>query len=165
MKHRSLPLTAALAVVALGLTACGDSGSGGSGSSSAAGGEGSYTVGINQLVSHPALDGAAEGFKEAFEDAGLDVTFEEQNAQGEQATVTSIASTFANDADVDLVAAIATPAAQGTASAVKDKPVVFMAVTDPKGAELVASDEARAATSPASRTATRSRSSCSCSRT
>ena len=133
MKHRSLPLTAALAVAALGLTACGDSGSGGSGS---------YTVGINQLVSHPALDGAAEGFKEAFEDAGLDVTFEEQNAQGEQATVTSIASTFANDADVDLVAAIATPAAQGTASAVKDKPVVFMAVTDPKGAELVASDEA-----------------------
>ena len=142
MKHRSLPLTAALAVVALGLTACGDSGSGGSGSSSAAGGDGSYTVGINQLVSHPALDGAAEGFKEAFKDAGLDVTFEEQNAQGEQATVTSIASTFANDGDVDLVAAIATPAAQGTASAVKDKPVVFMAVTDPKGAELVASDEA-----------------------
>ena len=141
MKHRSLPLTAALAVAALGLTACGDSGAGGSGSSSAAG-DGSYTVGINQLVSHPALDGAAEGFKEAFTDAGLDVTFEEQNAQGEQATVTSIASTFANDADVDLVAAIATPAAQGTASAVKDKPVVFMAVTDPQGAELVASDEA-----------------------
>ncbi|WP_394545767.1 ABC transporter substrate-binding protein [Micrococcus luteus] len=142
MKHRSLSLTAALAVAALGLTACGDSGSGGSGSSSAAGGDGSYTVGINQLVSHPALDGAAEGFKEAFTDAGLDVTFEEQNAQGEQATVTSIASTFANDGDVDLVAAIATPAAQGTVSAVKDKPVVFMAVTDPKGAELVASDEA-----------------------
>ena len=41
-----------------------------------------------------------------------------------------------------LVAAITTPAAQGTASAVKDKPVVFMAVTDPQGAELVASDEA-----------------------
>ena len=104
MKHRSLPLTAALAVAARREPEGGDSGSGGSGS---------YTVGINQLVSHPALDGAAEGFKEAFTDAGLDVTFEEQNAQGEQATVTSIASTFANDADVDLVAAIATPAAQG----------------------------------------------------
>lgn len=130
MKHRSLTLTAALAVTALGLTACGDSG------------DEKYTVGINQLVSHPALDGAREGFKEAFSDAGLEVTFEEQNAQGEQATVTSIASTFANDGDVDLVAAIATPAAQGTAAAVKDKPVVFMAVTDPKGAELVASEEA-----------------------
>ena len=135
MKHRSLTLTAALAVTALGLTACGDSGS-------ANGGDEKYTVGINQLVSHPALDGAREGFKEAFSDAGLEVTFEEQNAQGEQATVTSIASTFANDGDVDLVAAIATPAAQGTAAAVKDKPVVFMAVTDPKGAELVASEEA-----------------------
>ena len=136
MKHRSLTLTAALAVTALGLTACGDSGDAG------AGGDEKYTVGINQLVSHPALDGAREGFKEAFSDAGLEVTFEEQNAQGEQATVTSIASTFANDGDVDLVAAIATPAAQGTAAAVKDKPVVFMAVTDPKGAELVASEEA-----------------------
>lgn len=136
MKHRSLTLTAALAVTALGLTACGDSGDAG------AGGDEKYTVGINQLVSHPALDGAREGFKEAFSDAGLEVTFEEQNAQNEQATVTSIASTFANDGDVDLVAAIATPAAQGTAAAVKDKPVVFMAVTDPKGAELVASEEA-----------------------
>lgn len=136
MKHRSLTLTAALAVTALGLTACGDSGDAG------VGGDEKYTVGINQLVSHPALDGAREGFKEAFSDAGLEVTFEEQNAQGEQATVTSIASTFANDGDVDLVAAIATPAAQGTAAAVKDKPVVFMAVTDPKGAELVASEEA-----------------------
>lgn len=138
MKHRSLTLTAALAVTALGLTACGDSGDAGAGG----GGDEKYTVGINQLVSHPALDGAREGFKEAFSDAGLEVTFEEQNAQGEQATVTSIASTFANDGDVDLVAAIATPAAQGTAAAVKDKPVVFMAVTDPKGAELVASEEA-----------------------
>lgn len=136
MKHRSLTLTAALAVTALGLTACGDSGDAG------VGGDEKYTVGINQLVSHPALDGAREGFKEAFSDAGLEVTFEEQNAQNEQATVTSIASTFANDGDVDLVAAIATPAAQGTAAAVKDKPVVFMAVTDPKGAELVASEEA-----------------------
>lgn len=160
MKHRSLRLTAALATVAFGLTACGGGGaasnsstpaagttsaagssSAAAGSSSAAAGE-EYTVGINQLVTHAALDSAREGFKSAFEEAGLKVTFEEQNAQGDQATVTSIASTFASDDDVDLIAAIATPAAQGTASATKDKPIVFMAVTDPKGAELVAEDDA-----------------------
>jgi len=151
MKHRSLRLTAALAAVAFGLTACGGgsastgssaagSSSTGAAGSSAAGEE--YTVGINQLVTHPALDSAREGFEEAFKEAGVKVTFEEKNAQGDQSTVTSIASTFGSDADVDLVAAIATPAAQATASAVKDKPVVFMAVTDPKGAELVASEEA-----------------------
>ena len=142
MKHRTLRLTAGLAVALLGLTACGDDGSAGGASSSAAGdGEGKeYTVGINQLISHPALDGARTGFQSAFEDAGLTVTFDEQNAQGDQGTATSIASTFASS-DVDLVAAIATPAGQATATAVTDKPVVFMAVTDPVGAQLVDSEE------------------------
>ncbi len=97
-KHRTLRLTAGLAVALLGLTACGDGGSAGGASSSAAGGgEGKeYTVGINQLISHPALDGARTGFQSAFEDAGLTVTFDEQNAQGDQGTATSIASTFAS---------------------------------------------------------------------
>lgn len=146
MKHSPLRLTAALAVVALGLTACGDSGSsspssaaGGSSSSAAAEGQ-SYSVGISQFMSHPALDGAKKGFEQAFEDAGLEVSFDEQNAQGDAATATSIASTFASG-DVDLVAAIATPAAQAAATAVTDKPVVFLAVTDPVGAELVDSLE------------------------
>ena len=146
MKHRSLRLTAALAAVALGLTACGGGGGEAASSSPAASGSAEagkeYRVGINQLVTHAALDSAREGFKEAFTEAGLKVSFDEQNAQGDQGTVTSIASTFGSASDVDLVAAIATPAAQGSASAVKDKPVVFMAVTDPAGAELVASDEA-----------------------
>ena len=136
MKHRTFTLTAALAVTALGLTACGDSGSANGGDDE------SYTVGITQITSHPALDGAREGFKKAFEDAGLEVTFEEQNAQGDQATATSIASTFGSNADMDLVAAIATPTAQAAASSIQDKPIVFMAVTDPLGAELVSSEEA-----------------------
>lgn len=38
MKHRTLRLTAGLAVALLGLTACGDGGSAGGASSSAAGG-------------------------------------------------------------------------------------------------------------------------------
>lgn len=138
MKRTASPLriTAAMAVLALGLTACGDSGAGDGG------GEGeSYKVGISQLTSHPALDATAEGFQEAFDEAGIEVEFDLQNAQGEVATANSIANTFVSDGDIDLVAPIATPAAQAAATAVKDKPVVFMAVTDAVGAGIVEDEE------------------------
>ncbi len=104
------------------------------------GGE-SYTIGINQLVQHPALDAATAGFKQAFEDAGVEVTFEEQNANGEQGTALTIAQQFAAD-NLDLVLAVATPAAQATAQNITDIPVLFTAVTDAESAELVDSNDA-----------------------
>lgn len=101
----------------------------------------SFTIGINQLVQHNALDAAAEGFQAALADAGLDVTYDVQNANGEQSTAVTIANSFASQ-DLDLVLAIATPAAQATAKAITDTPVVFTAVTDAVSAELVDSNEA-----------------------
>lgn len=92
-------------------------------------------------MSHPSLDEAREGFKEAFTDAGLKVEWDEQNAQGDQGTNTSIMGTFATS-DADLIAAIATPTAQAAAQSVTDKPIVFMAVTDPVEAKIVQSMEA-----------------------
>lgn len=112
------------------------------GESAAAGGGETYKIGISQLVQHPALDAAAAGFQQAFTDAGLEVEFDVQNANGEQATAVTIANTFGSDSDMDLVLAIATPAAQAAAQAITDKPVLFTAVTDPVSAELVASNEA-----------------------
>ncbi|GAA3854259.1 ABC transporter substrate-binding protein [Tessaracoccus defluvii] len=100
----------------------------------------SYTIGIAQIVTHPALDAVAEGFKEAFAEAGIEVTFDEQNAQGDQATLTNIANTFASS-DADGFLAIATPTAQSLATVITDRPVVFAAVTDPVAAGLVASWE------------------------
>ncbi len=100
----------------------------------------SYTIGIAQIVTHPALDAVAEGFKEAFAEAGVEVTFDEQNAQGDQATLTNIANTFASS-DADGFLAIATPTAQSLATVITDRPVVFAAVTDPVAAGLVASWE------------------------
>lgn len=120
--------------------ASGDAASGAAGSSAGPAG-GSYTIGISQYVTHTSLDAAREGFKAAIEDAGLDVTFDEQNAQGDQATVTSIASTFASG-DYDLVLAVATPSAQAMAQATTTLPVLFTAVTDPVAAQLVDSLEA-----------------------
>lgn len=129
---------------ALTLAACSGENSDGADSGTAGtdgNGSESYAVGINQLVQHPALDAATAGFKESLEEAGVEVTFEEQNANGEQATALTIAQQFAND-DLDLVLAVATPAAQATAQNITDIPVLFTAVTDPVSAELVDSNEA-----------------------
>ncbi len=137
---RSKLLAGVVTVGALTLAACGGETSDDGGA--AAGGDAdSYTIGINQLVQHPALDAATTGFKEAFDEAGVEVTFEEQNANGEQATALTIAQQFAND-DLDLVLAVATPAAQATAQNITDVPVLFTAVTDAASAELVDSNEA-----------------------
>lgn len=100
-------------------------------------------VGIAQIVDHPSLNDLRDGFKEGMAEAGYaegtDVEYEDRNASGDQATLTSIASTFASK---DLIVAIATPTAQAVAQAVPDKPIFFAGVTDPVGAQLVASLEA-----------------------
>src|SRR5680860_1166203 len=41
-----------------------------------------YNIGITQIVSHPALDAVAQGFKDALEEEGIQANFDEQNAQG-----------------------------------------------------------------------------------
>lgn len=133
MQRRSFLALATMSVAsASALASCSASDSSGDSSS--------YSIGITQIVTHTSLDAAREGFKAALEAAGLSVTYDEQNAQGDQATATSIASKFAA-ADLDLVLAIATPAAQAVAQAVTTIPVLFTAVTDPEAAELVATAE------------------------
>lgn len=100
----------------------------------------SFKIGISQYVQHPALDAATAGFKKAFADAKVDVTWDEQNANADQSTVVTIAQGFASS-DLDLVLAVATPSAQAAAQAITDKPIIFTAVTDPVEANLVASNE------------------------
>ena len=140
---RMTSVIATLSATALVLAGC-SSESGDDAAGDNAGGEGaseSYSIGINQLVQHPALDASAAGFKAAFEDAGVEVEWDEQNANGEQSTAVTIAQQMAN-ADHDLYLAIATPAAQAMAQSIKDAPLLFTAVTDPEAAELVDSNDA-----------------------
>ena len=101
----------------------------------------SVSIGISQIVTHPSLDASREGFKDALADAGYDVDWDEQNAQGDQSIAASIAGSFASS-DLDLILAIATPTAISLAQAVTDVPVLFTAVTDPVGSALVESMEA-----------------------
>ena len=132
----------AAAAVALTLTACAGGGTaGGGGTAAPGGGDGqTFKIGISQLAQHPALDAAAEGFQAALKDAGVNAEIDLQNANGEQATATTIAQKFQTDGK-DLVLAIATPAAQAAAQAVTNAPVLFTAVTDPVSAGLVDSLE------------------------
>ncbi len=105
------------------------------------GGEAAYRVGIIQLTEHAALDAAREGFVDALNESGLNIKIETQNAQGEQTVCATIATKFVND-QVDLILAIATPAAQAAAQATKDIPILVTAVTDPASSGLVASNDA-----------------------
>ena len=95
-----------------------------------------YTIGISQLADHPALDDARRGFEDGLKELGVDAEIVYQNAQGDIPNSVSIAQKFVSD-KVDLIYAIATPAAQSAKQATSDIPVLFSAVTDPVKSEIV----------------------------
>ena len=64
--------------------------------------EKTYTIGICQLVQHDALDAATKGFEDAItEKMGDSVKFDEQNAQGDSNTCSTIINSFVSN-HVDL---------------------------------------------------------------
>ena len=89
-----------------------------------------YTVGICQLVQHEALDAATQGFKDALtEELGDKVTFDEQNAQGDSNTCSTIINGFVSN-KVDLILANATPALQAAAAGTNEIPILGTSVTE-----------------------------------
>lgn len=95
----------------------------------AASGE-TYTIGICQLVQHDALDAATLGFKDAVTEAlGDAVTFDEQNAQGDSNTCSTIMNSFVSN-NVDLIMANATAALQAAQAGTKDIPILGTSVTE-----------------------------------
>jgi len=102
-------------------------------------------VGIVQLVEHNALDAANKGFVDGLASKGYkegeNIEFDRQNAQADQSNLQNIAQRFVNN-KVNLICAIATPAAQTVANATKDIPIVATAVTDYEQARLVAKNDA-----------------------
>jgi putative ABC transport system substrate-binding protein len=97
-------------------------------------------IGITQIVEHPALDSARQGFIDALKSKGFEegknIELDYQNAQGDMATAQTIAQGFANQKK-DLILAVATPTAQAAFNATKDIPILITAVTDPVKAGLV----------------------------
>lgn len=89
-----------------------------------------YTVGICQLVQHAALDAATQGFKDALvEELGDGVVFDEQNAQGDSNTCSTIINSFVSS-DVDLILANATPALQAAQAGTNEIPILGTSVTE-----------------------------------
>ncbi|MBQ7758214.1 ABC transporter substrate-binding protein [Anaerotignum sp.] len=133
-----MKMVATMMVAAMALTACGGSEAP---ADDAASGE-TYTVGIIQQLEHPALDAATQGFQDKLTELlGDSVTFDYQNAQGEQTNCTTIATKFVSN-EVDLIMANATTALQSAAAATGDIPIVGTSVTDYVTAGVVDSNEA-----------------------
>lgn len=102
------------------------------------------TVGMVQYMDHVALDEARKGFVDALKDNGYkdgeNLIIDLQNAQGDQSNLSSISDRFVNN-NVDLVLAIATPAAQAVAGKTTEIPILATAVTDYEAARLVKSND------------------------
>ncbi|WP_268912508.1 tryptophan ABC transporter substrate-binding protein [Lentilactobacillus sp. SPB1-3] len=102
------------------------------------------TVGILQLMSHPALDaihqGIIAGLKEEGYIPGKNINIDFQNAQNDQSNLKTMSSKFANE-NADLSIGIATPAAQALANSISDRPIILGDITDPNGAGLVKSND------------------------
>ncbi len=118
-KLKKLLAVASVAAMSLSLCACGSAKE-----------DDVYTVGICQLVQHDALDAATKGFKDALiEEFGEDkVKFDEQNAQGDANTCSTIINGFVSS-DVDLILANATPALQAAAAGTDTIPILGTSVT------------------------------------
>ena len=129
-------------VLALSFAACSNDSSSQSSSSAEAGK--TYKIGIIQYMSHPSLDNCYNGIKEGLYAAGIKYDLDYQT--GSASAADSDCATFAKNmvaANVDMIFAIATPAAISAYSATNgtEIPVIFCAVNDPVAAELVQSNE------------------------
>lgn len=99
-----------------------------------------FTIGVVQIIEHEALDNARMGFEDQIKELGINAKIEYKNAQGEISTARTIVEKFISD-EVDLIYAIATPAAEAAASSTDRIPILFSAVTDAEKAGLVESNE------------------------
>lgn len=97
-------------------------------------------VDVTAIDDHPALIACRNGIRDALKAAGYEdgknLKFVYESAKGDPATATEIARRFAKSKP-DVIVPISTPSAMAVVRATIGIPVVFAAVTDPLGAQLV----------------------------
>jgi len=93
--------------------------------------DGKYVIGICQLVTHPALDSATQGFKDALiEELGEEnVTFLHKDAANKQDNCNTIIDGFISE-NVDMIMANATAPLQAAAGKTAEIPILGTSVTD-----------------------------------
>ena len=112
-----------------GTSSAGSTASAASAASGSAGGA-TYRVGVCQLMQHPALDAATQGFQDALtETFGDAVTFDVENASGDNSNCVTIINSFVSS-DVDLILANATTPLQAAAAATDSIPILGTSITD-----------------------------------
>ena len=145
MKRNLLKLSFVLFGLLFVLAACGgeDNDTSSNGTANSGAGETAQTeesktfkIGTTQIVEHPSLDAAKEGFKKAIEDAGIKAEYIDKSANGDNSANMTIAQQLVSE-NVDLIFANSTPSAQAAKSATADIPIIFTSVTDAVGAELI----------------------------
>ncbi len=108
----------------------------------------SFKVGIVQFMDHASLNQIEQSLEAELDalakETGATFNYEDYtfNGEGDASNLNQIATQLVSD-QVDVIVAIATPAAQIVQAATEDTdiPIIFSAVTDPAGAGLVASNE------------------------
>ncbi len=96
-------------------------------------------VGIIQIVDNGAFEDMRNGFMARLEELGYTedkIEFEYKNAQGDMTNLNSICQDMVNK-KVDLIAAIATPAAQAIVNMESDIPVIFISLSNPVAAGVI----------------------------
>ncbi len=93
--------------------------------------DGKYTVGVVQLVQHPALDAATQGFIDTLyaEIGEENITVLNENASNDIPTCTTIVTNFVSK-KVDLIMANATPALQAAVNGTTTIPVLGTSITE-----------------------------------
>lgn len=97
-------------------------------------------IGVVYLMEHPSITEGLDGLKSQLDgienETGLkfDVTY--QNAFGEMINIEKIVKSF-KDNNVDVILALTTPCAKIAQNQFKDKPIIFVGVTDPIADKLV----------------------------
>ena len=102
--------------------------------------ENKIRIGVLQVATHTALDNARQGFEDTLTawatENGKTVEFTRENANGDANNELSFAESLVT-AKPDLVLGISTSSSRALANATEKIPVLFTAVTDPEGEQLL----------------------------
>ena len=93
-------------------------------------------IGLVFIAKSPPVDLAIEGMNSRLIELGLNLKIEYADAFGEPKNINTIINSF-KQKDYKIVLALTTPCAQVAKQNISDKPIIFVGVTDPVGAELV----------------------------
>ena len=132
-----MKLTAAAVAATALLYGCGGNGGGEKKTD-----DGKKQIAVVQVMQHGSLDAANQGFLDGLKERGYradKISVDQQNAQGDQSNLKTIASRFKANRP-DLICAISTPAAQAVANEIHDLPIIGCAITDFEMAKLVKSN-------------------------